>query len=279
MLLSKSMTFVLCVLGTFLLSLPLVALSLCSLCRPSPTPQSPDTSLQNSLSCFSPSEQTNTLGFLRGFASTIPDLESSWVGDNYCSWTGVHCRGGGVTVNLAEFRIRTDGASLPELAADVDGAQVAMTHLYLYHQGAKLQGSLPASWSRLDRLESLMLMDNALTGPLPDAWGSQGKMKALRSLMLSLNAFSGTLPSSWTSLWNLHTVVLASNAFEGPLPPAWGEMPVLFLVDVSGNHLCGCVPEEWSSRGILDLIADAALTASNCSTANTCSSSVKPQLL
>lgn len=173
-------------------------------------------------------------------------------------------------MDLAELHIHAAGAALPELAADVDGSQVAVTHLYLYHKGARLQGSLPASWARLSRLVSLILMDNALSGPLPEAWGSKGALPALQSLMLSLNAFSGTLPASWAALRGVKTLTVAGNALVGPLPAEWGDMPVLFLTDVSGNQLCGCVPRSWSTNRVLRFSADAAVMAANCSMANAC---------
>lgn len=222
---------------------------------------------------FTTEEHAHTLRFLRSLATTVPDLAPSWTGDNYCAWTEIHCRGGGITVDLSAVQLNATSSTLPELTDDTDGAQVAVRHLYFYHQGAKLRGSLPGSWARLHRLESLLLVDNHLTGTLPEAWGAAGAMAALRSLMLSLNAFTGTLPASWSSLRGLKTVVLSSSGLAGPLPASWGNLPVLFLVDVSGNRFCGCVPPEWRSSKALRIVADAAVTAANCSSANACAAS------
>lgn len=178
-----------------------------------------------------------------------------------------------MTVDLSELQMTNTAAApacLPELSSDVDGSLVAVTHVYLYHQGTPLQCSLPSTWGRLSRLVALLLMDNALSGTLPEAWGTGGAMASLQSVMLSLNALSGTLPASWSGLRGVKTLTVAGNALVGPLPPSWGDMPVLFLTDVSGNRLCGCVPRSWQTNKVLRHAADEAVVADNCPTANAC---------
>lgn len=148
---------------------------------------------------------------------------------------------------------------------------VAVTHLLLYGQRSRLQGSLPESWGQLTRLRYLLLVDNALSGTLPDSW--QG-MRSLRSLFVSLNNLTGTLPDSWHGLGLLTSLSADSNGLTGPLPPSWANTAgSLAYVELAHNALCGCVPVEWHSNSQLSVVCDAALTASNCSVVNACEAS------
>ncbi|CEM32812.1 unnamed protein product [Vitrella brassicaformis CCMP3155] len=52
------------------------------------------------------------------------------------------------------------------------------------------QGSLPAEWGSLTKLESLILKENNLTGTIPEQWGN---LSSLQWLDLGGNRLSGTL--------------------------------------------------------------------------------------
>ncbi|KPA73256.1 putative GP46-like surface antigen [Leptomonas pyrrhocoris] len=203
-------------------------------------------------------EQRNTLKFLQAFSTMDPSLAMRWTGSSYCDWAYVKCSAdGAVQLDLSPLPLatavsRTKVAALmktvtstatvrlPELAADVDGQQVAVTELSVYGKGSRVAGTLPASWGRLARLQTVRVQSNAITGTLPSAWS---EMTSLRSLNVSGNALSGGVPDSW------------------------GGMTKLVSVDLKGTGLCGCLPEGWKSKTVA---ADAALTARDCASANAC---------
>ncbi|KPA77390.1 putative GP46-like surface antigen [Leptomonas pyrrhocoris] len=203
-------------------------------------------------------EQRNTLKFLQAFSTMDPSLAMRWTGSSYCDWAYVKCSAdGAVQLDLSPLPLatavsRTKVAALmktvtstatvrlPELAADVDGQQVAVTELSVYGKGSRVAGTLPASWGRLARLQTVRVQSNAITGTLPSAWS---EMTSLRSLNVSGNALSGGVPDSW------------------------GGMTKLVSVDLKGTGLCGCLPAGWKSKTVA---ADAALTARDCASANAC---------
>lgn len=63
-----------------------------------------------------------------------------------------------------------------------------------------LTGSIPSTFTKLTKLQNLILDSNKLTGPIPDFLS---KMKSLEMVDLSDNGFTGTIPSSLSLLPNL----------------------------------------------------------------------------
>ncbi|KAK7198865.1 hypothetical protein NESM_000852900 [Novymonas esmeraldas] len=217
---------------------------------------------------FSAPEQHHTLQFLLSFTQTMPDLSLVWTGDNYCAWPAVQCSDNSVMVDLTDAPSFTSNASLPDLADNLNGAQVAVVRIAMCGAGSRLQGTLPSSWGRLRRLRTVLLAGGALTGTLPAAWSG---MKSLRTLFVSVNELTGTLPDTWHALGQLRALSLGGNDLTGPLPVSWGNTASsLRYVELAGNALCGCVPAEWRSNTQLRVVCDAALESQNCSTANSC---------
>ncbi|KPI82427.1 surface antigen-like protein [Leptomonas seymouri] len=203
-------------------------------------------------------EQRNTLRFLQAFSTMDASLAALWAGESYCDWPYVSCSAdGSVRLDLSPLKLTpavsvafavpmaramasTASVSLPELAAGVDGQQVAVAEVSVYGKGSRVAGTLPASWGRLTRLRTVRVQDNAI---------------------------SGTLPSAWSGMSSLHSLNVSGNALSGSVPASWGGMSRLTSVDLARTGLCGCLPAEWTNEMVL---ADAALTRSDCAIANAC---------
>ncbi|KAK4785819.1 hypothetical protein SAY86_002508 [Trapa natans] len=124
-----------------------------------------------------------------------------------CSWTGVHCESGRVTV------LRLPGASL--------------------------SGQLPVSaFLNLTRLRTLSLRLNSLAGPLPDL----SACTSLRNLYLQGNAFNGKLPDSLFTIHGLVRLNLASNNLIGPVSDDLNGLPRLRTLFLQNNRLTGPIP-------------------------------------
>lgn len=154
-----------------------------------------------SASNYTAVEQTNTLAFLRDFATINPHL--SFAGSDtadFCTWMYVSC----ISTTEAVLDFQAAGTSaltmamtLPELSGSVDGSAVVFTAIRASEMGELLAGTLPSTWGRLTRLQVLHLNDNALTGTLPSAWSG---MSSLYGLRLDGNNLSGTVPAEWSKL-------------------------------------------------------------------------------
>ena len=103
----------------------------------------------------------------------------------------------------------------------------------------KLYGSLPPAWGNaMPSLASLHLNKNArISGTLPGSWG---KMNALTDLNTSPSRVSGSLPSELGRLTNLKKLFMYSSFLSGTLPSEWGAMTKLVQVKLRQTVLyCG----------------------------------------
>ena len=91
------------------------------------------------------------------------------------------------------------------------------------------------------RVTELVLLGNALSGPVPTELGN---LANLQSLSLSRNALSGPVPTELGNLANLRILNLGGNALSGPVPTELGNLANLERLDLSGNALSGPVPTE-----------------------------------
>ncbi|KPI87399.1 putative GP46-like surface antigen [Leptomonas seymouri] len=221
-------------------------------------PSSSSTATSTSTETPMTDEQRNTLKFLRAFAPMDASLAALWTGNSYCGWKYVSCPAeGSVQLDLSSLKLTTAvslmkaaampkalastaSVSLPELAADVDGQQVAVTEVSVYGKGSRVAGTLPASWGRLTRLQTLRLQGNAI---------------------------SGTLPSAWSGMASLRNLDVSGNPLSGSVPVSWGEMSSRTSVNLKGTSLCGCLPAEWTAGMV---VAESALIRSDCASVNAC---------
>ncbi|CAA7394920.1 unnamed protein product [Spirodela intermedia] len=126
-----------------------------------------------------------------------------------CSWQGVTCQAGNVSI-----------LRLP---------------------GVGLYGRIPdGALGNLTGLRTLSLRFNGLSGRLPADLAALGE---LRNLYLHNNRFSGEIPSSILSLRNLVRLNLAQNAFAGSIPAGIGNLKRLRTLFLEGNQLTGQIPD------------------------------------
>ncbi|XP_022746282.1 LRR receptor-like serine/threonine-protein kinase GSO1 [Durio zibethinus] len=92
----------------------------------------------------------------------------------------------------------------------------------------------------LDRLESLNIASNQLSGCLPD---QLGQFKNLAYLSLSGNSISGPVPFSIGNLSSLKLLDVAYNRLNATLPQSLGQLGNLEHLDVSNNMLEGNISE------------------------------------
>lgn len=152
-----------------------------------------------------------------------------------------------------------------------------------------LTGAVPwDAWGLPDRLASLDVSHNRLSGPLPTGTALPDSMiifavsnneltGTLPAELLEIvpsnlewfgasdNRLTGTLPHTLILPANrstniMHTIELSNNSFSGPVPTDWGVLPdeasnTSFKLGLSGNGLSGTLPADaflqWP--GVIDL--------------------------
>jgi hypothetical protein len=112
-----------------------------------------------------------------------------------------------------------------------------------------LTGPLP-ELSGLPALQTLRLNHNQLSGPLP----SLTQLSALQSIDLSFNHFEGHLPE-FAGLSQLASFQGDWNRFEGPLPSPSGLLH-LHTLQLSGNQLSGELPPLRNLPALAQLALD-----------------------
>ncbi|KAJ4877861.1 putative inactive leucine-rich repeat receptor-like protein kinase [Raphanus sativus] len=112
---------------------------------------------------------------------------------------------------------------------------------YLSLSQNHLEGELPSTLFRCSVLNSLNLSSNRFSGN-PSFESGLWKLERLRTLDLSFNALSGALPLGIHSLHSLKVLQLQGNQFSGSLPSDIGLCPHLNRVDLSFNRFSGELP-------------------------------------
>ena len=72
-----------------------------------------------------------------------------------------------------------------------------MTELYL--SSMNLNGTLPESWSSLNKLQNLMIVNTVITGQIPSSWFTG--MTAMKDFQLWDNQLDGPIPVTSFQLW------------------------------------------------------------------------------
>ncbi|KAL0370439.1 UNVERIFIED_CONTAM: putative kinase-like protein TMKL1 [Sesamum angustifolium] len=90
-----------------------------------------------------------------------------------------------------------------------------------------LKGSLPTSiWNLCDRLVSLRLHGNSVSGSLPEPALPDATCKNLQVLDLGQNGFTGNFPEFIVGFHGLKQLDLGDNVFSGPIPVSITESRV-----------------------------------------------------
>ncbi len=111
-----------------------------------------------------------------------------------------------------------------------------------------LIGPMSAAICRLERLHTLHLSFNKISGALPD---KLGECRALKNLWVKGNKISGRLPESVAVLPELEYLDLHANEMSGPLPTVWNT-PKLKIVRAEDNHISGALPAQMFSQPKLE---------------------------
>lgn len=179
-----------------------------------------------------------------------PDWTSKpgWLVSNTpCSWFGVTCTTGRVTVIELDDNNLT--GSLPASLEDLSN----LRRLSLWRN--EIGGTIPPQLGTLSRLRYLHLGDNKLTGQVP---ATISDLTSLEQLLLFSNQLNGGLPQSLGNLANLQVLELASNQLAGPIPSTLGSLSNLRLLGLGGNQFSGSIP---TSLGNLSNLESLALTS------------------
>ncbi|GFZ17628.1 transmembrane kinase-like 1 [Actinidia rufa] len=111
-----------------------------------------------------------------------------------------------------------------------------------------LNGSLPTSiWNLCDRLISLRLHGNSLSGSLPEPALPNSTCNSLQFLDLGHNKFSGNFPEFITRFRILRLLDLANNVFSGSIPEGLGGLN-LEKLNLSYNNFSGVLPNLGESK-------------------------------
>ena len=131
------------------------------------------------------------------------------------------------------------------VATDADGYVFRLT---IYDNN--LQRELSPAICRLERLHTLHLSFNKISGALPD---KLGECRALKNLWLKGNKLTGALPASIAVLPELEYLDVHANDLDGELPKNWNT-PKLTILRAEDNRIAGTLPEQLLSQPKLEQI-------------------------
>ncbi|KAK4441534.1 putative kinase-like protein TMKL1 [Sesamum alatum] len=116
-----------------------------------------------------------------------------------------------------------------------------------------LKGSLPTSiWNLCDRLVSLRLHGNSLSGALPEPALPDATCKNLQVLDLGQNGFTGNFPDFIVGFHGLKQLDLGDNVFSGPIPVSITGLK-LEKLNLSHNNFTGVLPNFGESKFGVDV--------------------------
>jgi hypothetical protein len=102
-----------------------------------------------------------------------------------------------------------------------------------------------------NRVDTVGLDNNALTGSLPEAMGS---LTSLKALYLQNPGLSGPLPASIANLVSLRRFFLSGNTIRGRIPTQFGALTNLESLSISGTKLSGTIPNELGNLHKLEFL-------------------------
>ncbi|XP_048423939.1 receptor-like protein EIX2 [Pyrus x bretschneideri] len=102
-----------------------------------------------------------------------------------------------------------------------------------------LNGIIPPSICKMQKLEILSLRSNQFSGELPHAWNMESIMVFLH---VGQNNLSGKIPTSLGVLRSLEILKLNDNNFGGEIPDALQNCSSLRSIDLGDNKLFGKIP-------------------------------------
>ncbi|KAG7014489.1 putative kinase-like protein TMKL1, partial [Cucurbita argyrosperma subsp. argyrosperma] len=111
-----------------------------------------------------------------------------------------------------------------------------------------LTGALPPSiWNLCDKLVSVRLHGNSLSGSLSEPALPNSTCKNLKALDLGNNQISGTFPEFITRFQGLKELDLGKNLLSGKVPQSLGQLE-LEKLNLSNNNFSGILPVFGNSK-------------------------------
>ncbi|ORX87491.1 hypothetical protein BCR32DRAFT_154431 [Anaeromyces robustus] len=95
--------------------------------------------------------------------------------------------------------------------------------------------NLSSNIGNMKNLEELILINNGITGEIPN---EIGELTHLVGLNLAGNKLKGPIPDSFSNLTNLTTLQLYNNHLEGPLPDLLLSLPIKTCTLNENHNLC-----------------------------------------
>ncbi|KAF9585417.1 hypothetical protein BGW38_002466 [Lunasporangiospora selenospora] len=198
-------------------------------------------------------EQNGLSGLLPGWVTTLPNLHSLALGQNFFI-TGDLPQAFSFNVEPT-FNLTTGTVvpSTPTFPASVGPANYtppasifleAFTHLPKLRQlkldSLNIVGGFPASWEqKMINLTKLDLSNNSMQGLIP---GYFDQYRGLKTLLLDRNEFGGVIPSL-DSLKSLTILDMSYNQLSGSLP-TWAAGLNITTLNLSNNLLSGPLPMD-----------------------------------
>ncbi|WOK99976.1 hypothetical protein Cni_G08688 [Canna indica] len=115
-----------------------------------------------------------------------------------------------------------------------------------------LKGELPRGFSKMDKVQTIVLSSNKFNGSIPPDLGS---CIALDQLNLSHNSLQGSIPESFGNLKNLQSLDLSSNILTGEVPASLLQCTNLKQINLSFNQFSGALPHG----GVFDSLSFESL--------------------
>lgn len=129
------------------------------------------------------------------------------------------------------------------IETDSEGRVVRLT---IYDNN--LIGRLSPAICRLERLHTLHLSFNKISGALPD---KLGECSALKNFWVKGNKITGRLPDSVALLPELEYLDIHANDMSGALPTVWNT-PKLKIVRAEDNRISGELPAQLVRQPLLE---------------------------
>lgn len=178
--------------------------------------------------------------------------------DNWCSdkpvseWYGINCLGDFVT------DITLTNNNLNGILPDEIGELTNLQSLFLPAYGGDLtpnniRGKIPNSIGNLKKLRNLNLLQNMITGTLPENMKYLSKIESLElagridfntGAFLPYDYISGEIPEWIGDLTNLRNIDLSNNHLSGSIPNSISKLTNLVSLQLNANQLSGVIPNE-----------------------------------
>ncbi len=129
------------------------------------------------------------------------------------------------------------------VTTDADGYVTVLT---IYDNN--LIGAMSAAICRLERLHTMHLSFNKISGAMPDKLGD---CRALKNFWVKGNKITGQLPAGVAVLPELEYLDLHANEMSGPLPTVWNT-PKLKIVRAEDNRISGELPGQLLRQPLLE---------------------------